>query len=45
MMNLVFSSHISDICKKARKKVGVLIRLRNMIPSSGKLRPRPKSLF
>ena len=37
MMNLVFSSHISDICKKARMKVGVLIRPRNMIPREAKL--------
>ena len=29
---LSFSFHISDICKKASKKVGVLVRLRNMIP-------------
>ena len=35
--NLSFSSHISDICKKARKEVGVLVRLRNMIPMEAKL--------
>ena len=34
---LSFSSHISDICKKASKKVGVLVRLRNMIPREAKL--------
>ena len=34
---LSFSSHISDICKKASKKVGVLVRLRNMIPMEAKL--------
>ena len=34
---LSFSSHISDICKKASKKVGVLVRLRNMIPMKAKL--------
>ena len=31
------STHISDICKKASKKVGVLVRLRNMIPREAKL--------
>ena len=34
---LSFSAHISDICKKASKKVGVLVRLRNMIPREAKL--------
>ena len=34
---LSFSTHISDICKKASKKVGVLVRLRNMIPREAKL--------
>ena len=34
---LSFSTHISDICKKASKKVGVLVRLRNMIPRVAKL--------
>ena len=34
---LSFSSHISDICKMACKKVGVLVRLRNMIPREAKL--------
>lgn len=29
---LTFSDHISDICKKASKKVGELARLRNLIP-------------
>ena len=29
---LAFSEHISDICKKATCKVGVLLRLRNLIP-------------
>ena len=33
---LSFSTHISDICKKASKKVGVLVRLRNMIPRETK---------
>ena len=31
---LSFSTHMSDICKMASKKVGVLVRLRNMIPSN-----------
>ena len=34
---LSFSAHISDVCKKASKKVGVLVRLRNMIPREAKL--------
>ena len=34
---LSFSSHISDICKKASKKVGVLVRLRNMIAMEANL--------
>ena len=34
---LSFSTHISDISKKASKKVGVLVRLRNMIPREAKL--------
>ena len=33
---LSFSTHISDICKMASKKVGVLVRLRNMIPREAK---------
>lgn len=35
--NLNFSNHISDLCKKASRKVGVLTRLRNLIPCSAKL--------
>ena len=31
------STHISDICKMASKKVGVLVRLRNIIPREDKL--------
>ena len=34
---LAFSEHISDICKKTSCKVGVLLRLRNLIPWSAKL--------
>ena len=34
---LEFSEHISDICKKTSCKVGVLLRLRNLIPWSAKL--------
>ena len=38
MMNLVLVlRHISDICKMASKKVGVLVRLRNMILREAKL--------
>ena len=35
--DLSFSSHMSDICKKASKKAGVLVRLRNIIPMEAKL--------
>ena len=31
--NLSFSSHISDICKRASRKVGLLTRLRNLLPT------------
>ena len=34
---LSYSTHISEICKKTSKKVGVLVRLRNMIPREAKL--------
>ena len=34
---LSFTEHISDICKKVRKKIGVLARLRNLISSKTKL--------
>jgi len=34
---LSFSDHISDICKKASQKVGVLTRLRNLISCETKL--------
>jgi len=34
---LTFREHISDICKKTSFKVGVLLRLRNLIPWSEKL--------
>ena len=34
---LNYSVHISDSCKKASKKAGVLLRLRNMIPTEAKL--------
>ena len=34
---LTFSYHIKDISKRASQKVGVLLRLRNLIPCSAKL--------
>lgn len=34
---LSFSDHVSDICKKASQKVGVLARLRNLISCETKL--------
>ena len=35
--NLNFTDHISLICKKASKRTGVLMRLKNLIPTSAKL--------
>ena len=35
--NLNFGAHLSEICKKVVRKVGVLSRLRNMLPSKAKL--------
>ena len=35
--NLNISSHISDICKRASRKVGVLIRLQKLLPTKAKL--------
>ena len=35
--NLNFSEHINTICKKASQKIGVLTRLRNLIPENAKL--------
>ena len=32
-----FSGHSSELCKKVSKKVGILMRLRNLIPCSSKL--------
>ena len=35
--HLVFSKHISELCIKASQRVGVLSRLRNLIPTEAKL--------
>ena len=35
--NFDFTSHISNICTKTSQKVGVLMRLRNLIPNKAKL--------
>ena len=35
--NLNFSRHIGEVCKKASRKVGVLMSLRNMLTTSAKL--------
>lgn len=35
--NLNFSEHIISICKKASQRIGVLMRLRNLIPRKSKL--------
>ena len=34
---LSYSAHISDVCKKAGEKVGVLTRLRNLVPKNALL--------
>ena len=34
---LSFSSHVSNICRKASSQTGVLLILRNLIPKSAKL--------
>ena len=34
---LNFSDHITSICKKASQRIGVLMRLRNLIPMKSKL--------
>ena len=34
---LSFTGHISELCTKANQKVGVLVRLRNLIPCIAKL--------
>ena len=34
---LNFSEHITSICKKASQRIGVLMRLRNLIPMKSKL--------
>ena len=35
--NMNFAAHISEMCKRASRKVGVLMRLRNLIPVADKL--------
>ena len=35
--HLVFTKHISELCIKASQRVGVLLRLRNRIPTEAKL--------
>ena len=35
--NLNFSDHISNICKKSSQRVGVINRLRKLIPAKAKL--------
>ena len=36
--DLNFSQHISEVCIKTRKMIGVLQRLKNLIPMNAKLR-------
>ena len=35
--NLDFSKHVSEVCKRAGRKVGVLTRLRNILSARAKL--------
>ena len=35
---LNFNLHISDVCKKASQRVGVIMRLRILLPTEAKLR-------
>ena len=32
-----FNLHISNVCKKASQRIGVIMRLRNLIPTEAKL--------
>ena len=34
---LTFKTHVSNVCKKASKQVGVISRLRNLIPTKAKV--------
>ena len=34
---MVFNKHINNICKKAGQRVGVIMRLKNLIPTNAKL--------
>ena len=34
---LNFSEHINKICKKASQKIGILMKLKNLIPTNAKL--------
>ena len=35
--NLDFSKHVSEVCKRAGRKVGVITRLRNILSARAKL--------
>ena len=35
--DLNFNVHISNICKKASQRIGVIMRLRNLIPTEAQL--------
>ena len=37
VQNLDFSKHVCDVCKRAGRKVGVITRLRNLLPTRAKL--------
>ena len=34
---LSFSSHVRNVCRKVSRQTGVLLRIRNLIPTSAKL--------
>ena len=41
---LNFTDHITSICKKASQRIGVIMRLRNLIPTKAKLQSTTKFL-
>ena len=42
---MAFNDHISMTCKKASQRVGVMARLRNLIPTTVKLQPHKAAVL
>ena len=40
-----FNVHVSNIFKKASQRIGVIVRLRNLIPTEAKLHPIKQLFF